>query len=342
MPPRPASPNAARLRRPAHAPKTRLARGPLSYSPSVADLADGDERVHLESAPSAAGLARVAEALGGGVVEGVVRLGGGLDCATHRFELGRRSFVLKRAKPGSDGIGDEFENLRFAKPCRVPTPEPIACDANGEWFGTPALIMSTLPGTHNLFPDDLALWVGQLAKALAAIHDTPVPGFPTRHPSRLDRWEPWTSEPDERVTAISGVVRELRVHADPSAWVFSHDDFHPGNCVFTEDLLTGVVDWAHATLEPRASAVAFCRKDLAIHPGGDTPDRFLAAYEAENGARVEDMDLWDILQGAGGLQWGHRWPPAFREVGVELNAGDVVDASARFVDDALIRRRLGR
>lgn len=83
--------------------------------------------------------------------------------------------------------------------------------------------------------------------------------------------------------------------------------------------------------------MAYCRKDLAVHPGGDLADRFLAAYEAEVGIRLAHMDLWDVLCGSRGIQYGPRWVPSFAEVGVRLTGEEIVDRSTRFVDSALAR-----
>lgn len=90
-------------------------------------------------------------------------------------------------------------------------------------------------------------------------------------------------------------------------------------------------------MEPREAGVAYCRKDLAIHPAGDAPDRFLSAYEAETGHRL-DMALWDVLYGAWALQWGYRWVGSFAELGVALTAEQIAEASASFLDAALRRR----
>src|SRR5207302_1132278 len=88
----------------------------------------------------------------------------------------------------------------------VPTPEPIAFDARGEWFGTPSLVMSFLPGSPLWAPIDVAAWTTHLASTLAAIHDTAlgsVPASMTR-PAVWDRWKP---------TELSAAVREPVGHA---------------------------------------------------------------------------------------------------------------------------------
>jgi aminoglycoside phosphotransferase (APT) family kinase protein len=297
--------------------------------------AGADDRTHLESAPGPGGLARLTEHLGGRRVSDVVRLAGGLDCATHAFTLDGERLVLKRSKPGATTAGIEFENLRYASRSSVATPEPVALDEAGTWFGTPALVMTALPGSANLFPADLDRWVRQLAAALAAVHDTPAADFPIRRPPAWQRWTPWTDEIDGRMVGIIAAVASLREVAAGETVVFTHDDYHPGNAVFVGHTLTGVVDWSHTAMEPRQAAVAYCRKDLAIHPGGDAPDRFLAAYEAEIGFPLEHMALWDVLYGSRAMQWGHRWPPSFAELGVPVSGSDIARISAAFVDAAL-------
>lgn len=280
------------------------------------------------------------DALGGGTVRSLQRLGGGLDSATHRFELSGRALVLKRARRGYDeGVAWEFEHLSLASKSATVTPEPITCDTRGEWFDTAALVMTALPGAPDLRPSDLGHWVAELARALAGLHDTPVESFTPRRAPSWERWKPWTDEPDDRLVAISDAIRELSLVAADAPRYFTHDDYHPGNTVFAGDSLSGVVDWAVATREPRESAVAYCRKDLAIHPGGDSPNQFLLAYEAEIGERLEHLDLWDVLQGARALQWGHRWPPSFKELGVDVDAAHIHRASVAFVDSALERSR---
>ena len=289
--------------------------------------------------PPERGLHLLAAALDGGEIRDVVRLGGGLDCATHAFEVRGERFVLKRSRPGSTSAAAvEFANLGHAWRSEVTTPEPVALDIAGDWFGSPALVMTALPGAHNLFPDDEETWLRDLAHALARLHDTPTAGFPRRRPPYWDRWQIWTDELDDRLRAVVAAIDELRSVAPSEPEVFTHDDYHPGNTIFVGDRLTGVVDWSHAALEPRQAAVAYCRKDLAIHPGRDTADRFLSAYEAEVGFRLDDMDLWDILYGARALQWGRRWVPAFAEVGVQCTAAHIRDASAAFIDAALALR----
>ena len=285
----------------------------------------------------------MARELGGGEVTVVGRLVGGLDCSTHLLAEVNRKLVLKRFKPGAVTARLEFENLALALSGPVATPEPVALDEAGGWFGTPALVMTALEGRPDLVPADPKQWARQLATALAAVHETPVPELLSPRPEPIwKRWMPWVEPPDGQMKAITGAVRRLREAAGAEPVVFSHGDYHPGNLLFHEGEVSGVVDWLSAHLQPRHYDVAYCRKDLAVHPGGDLAEQFLGAYEAEVGIRLKDIALWDVLCGSRGMQYGRRWAPSFEEMGVHISGATIVGRSTAFVEEALAKARLGR
>lgn len=303
---------------------------------------EGDGRALLESDPGPEGLSRMATSLGGGNLKVLGRLVGGLDCSTHLLAQAGRRLVLKRYKPGAVPARVEFENLAVARFGALPTPEPVALDEAAEWFGTQALVMTALEGKAELFPSDTLQWVGQLATALAAVHETPARDLSVRPEPLWQRWEPWVQPPDDRMRAITAAVRMLKESAASEKTVFSHGDYHPGNVLFHNGELSGVVDWMRARPEPRQHDVAYCRKDLAVHPGGDLADQFLRAYEAEVGVRLNDMALWDVLCGSRGMQYARRWIPSFAEMNVDLSGEAILERSTAFVEEALVRAGLGR
>ena len=295
------------------------------------------EQEFLTSRPSGDGLDRLSASLGGLRIQVVRRLPGGLDCSTHLLRQGDRRLVLKRFRPDHSGAIVEFENLGFAAAAAVATPEPLAADEAGEWFGTPALVMSALPGRAMLNPSEPRRWVKELAVALAAVHEVDPTGLPPRPAPLWQRWQPWIDPPDRRMTAIAAAVAELGRHAQTEPAVLSHCDYHPGNVLFSRGRLSGITDWRGARPEPRQHDVAYCRKDLALNPGGDLPDQFLAAYEAEVGFSLPLVPLWDVLCGSRGMQYGHRWVTSFAEMGVPLGPSEIVTRSTTFVDAALMR-----
>lgn len=135
-----------------------------------------EERLRFNASdPAVEGLGLMARELSGGrakIVE-VRRLAGGVDAATHAVRLEPGGWlVVKRARARSAGsLADEFDRLRFAQRAPVATPEPIALDVEGSWFGHPALVMGLVPG-DSTFHDGTGPWIVGLAEALVAVHST--------------------------------------------------------------------------------------------------------------------------------------------------------------------------
>src|SRR5215210_6711653 len=93
-------------------------------------------RAHRATAPSSSGLEALGRVLGERVhVER--QLHGGVATCTHELATATRRLVLKRYRADDTTAELEWERLRLASDLPVPTPEPVAVDLNGEWFGTP-------------------------------------------------------------------------------------------------------------------------------------------------------------------------------------------------------------
>ena len=251
-----------------------------------------------------------------------------------------QQLILKRYPIGDETPRLEWERLGCAARVALPTPQRIAVDPDGAWFGTPALLMSALSGQVEMRPRDVDAWTRELARALAAIHRTDLgDAIPPvlRRPHLWTRWQLWDVEVDARIASATAAIQRLQREASREPEVFCHDDFHPGNVLFEDGSVSGVVDWSGARLAPAAADVAYCRADLAIAPGADAPNQFLAHYQAASGEPLERLALWDVLAGMHALQWSPGWLQSFADVGVIRRADEVRAAVERFLDDALTR-----
>ncbi len=278
-------------------------------------------------------------------VVSVERCGGGVAAATDAIILesadgAERPLILKRYPAGDETPELEWERLGCAARAAVPTPERIAVDQAGEWFGTPALLMTTLPGQVEMRPSDLDAWTRELADGLAAIHRTDLGDAVPSVVLRLHgwtRWQLWDVEVDSRIAAATAAIERLQRKASAEPVVFCHDDYHPGNVLFEGGRLTGIIDWSSARLAPACVDVAHARADLAIAPGADAPDRFLVHYSAASGESLAKLALWDVFQAMRALQWSEFWLDAFADVGVVLRPENVRASVEQFLDGALAR-----
>ena len=281
----------------------------------------------------------MASALGADFKVGrIERLNGGIATSVHLVELatsaGNRQVVLKRFPPGSPVPQIEWDALEFVARTALPSPTPLLLNT-GEWFNAPCIVTDYLLGRPDLKPDDLGRWIASLATALAAIHSTPVQEAPAwlHRPAIWDRWEPSGLPPGPRTMAISAAVNALRTRE--WTYAFCHGDFHPGNVLFENGSLIGVVDWTSARVAPLLSDLGRARAALAIWPGGDAPDLLADAYLVETGRPLEGLALWDLMSGSITLENSAVVPLLYEGLSVPVTSEAVATRASGFVDEAL-------
>ena len=280
------------------------------------------------SVPAVDGVERLADALGE-AVELVGPLHGGVAASTWGIRTATRRLVLKRFRADDQTAPLEWERLHVVAGAPVPTPMPVAFDPDGAWFGVQALVMTHLPGSVVHPPV-----IEALARTLAALHTTvvpePVPAVVQR-PGLWTYWEQTVHVPDGVLAALAA----LPAIAEEEAVVLSHCDFHPANVLLEEGVVTGVVDWSGARFAPRAFDVALTRCDLAIDPGGDAPDRFLAAYQAASGIELGRLALWDAFAAARAIEHGAGWVDSWTETDIPMTENRIHDRAWAFAEAAL-------
>jgi aminoglycoside phosphotransferase (APT) family kinase protein len=251
-------------------------------------------------------------------------IGGGLASATFAVDTTAGDLILKLFRPHRRAEAPlEWERLTFAQRAMgVPVPEPVALDAAGRWFGSPALVMSRLPGRADVSPADLDGWLRQLARALAAIHGTDTAGAdgsllgdPPQGHWGIGDWERLELEPSALVDRCVAAIRRHRLSPD-GAPVLMHGDFHPGNIVWSQGTLTGVVDWAAARLGSRWFEVAYCRAGIALLFGMRGVRRLTEHYLEVASAAPVDLPVFDLMCGLVARQFGPtKWLPSYRHQG---------------------------
>ena len=264
------------------------------------DLSAADEQVLRGPLPARA--IAWCERAAGGRAAAVRALTGGASSAVHAVDLADgRALVLRRfVRPEwlaeePDIAEREAAALALVDRSTVPTPRLVAVDPTGAEAGDPAVLMTRLPGRVVWRPDDLDGFLRGLAALLPAIHATPVDGaaLPDYEPYALETHAPpgWSRRPEvwERAFAI------FDGPAPAGARLLIHRDFHPGNVLWADGGVSGVVDWASAEIGAPAADIGHCRWNLARALSLDAADRFLAL------TGVADYDpYWDVVATVGG------------------------------------------
>jgi aminoglycoside phosphotransferase (APT) family kinase protein len=221
--------------------------------------------------------------------------------------LGRRHrLVLRRwARPDWDvddpdfTVQRELTILTLLADATVPAPQVVAADPDGAACDAPALLLARLPGRPPApaRPRDLRGFLTQLAQALPPIHAVNgraqqfVPAYRTYQDLRRQPLPAWLG----RSRAWEQAFAVATGPAPPARRCFIHRDYHPGNTLWWQGRLTGVVDWTQGSWGPPGIDVGWMRWNLACDYGLEVAERFLGLWEAANGTRDAHHPYWDVL-----------------------------------------------
>lgn len=168
-------------------------------------------------------------------------------------------------------------------------PRPIAVDAVGASCDVPAVLMTRLDGHPTLAPPDVDGWVRGLAEALAAVHRLDGAGLDRM----FTRWHnPTALRPprwSRQSAAWARLIEASRTLEPTGPAVLLHRDYHPGNVLWQDGHVSGIVDWPNACRGPAGIDVGHCRRDLVTTHGTATAAAFLAAYEKASGRAPDTL-----------------------------------------------------
>ncbi|MBV9598109.1 MAG: phosphotransferase [Chloroflexi bacterium] len=215
----------------------------------------------------------------------VARVAGGWDTAIWRVEDATATYALRVFRP-EQASQCEREQAVLAAGAAAGLPVP-AVHASTVWRDRPALLMAWCAGepvldavrAHPWRVWTLGVAMGQLH---ARIHSAPVPE------TLRQRLPDWITRAGEAELAL----RQRLSGANRSPGVLLHLDYHPLNVMAADGDLTGVLDWANASVgDPRADiarTVSLLR--LAPLPPG-------AASVLASGLRVVLESAWRVGYG---------------------------------------------
>jgi aminoglycoside phosphotransferase (APT) family kinase protein len=229
----------------------------------------------------------------GAVVESIRVLAGGTHAATFLVELVNPSMsVVVREFPVGDSAGRrEIRVLTSLDGLAGMAPRLLASDTGGTWSDRPTVVISRLPGVADIRPRDPERWAEELGRTLARVHATPA-SRRTDLASLSDR-DGGTVAMLDGPAAAAVQAGWAALNGAPSVLV--HYDFWSGNVLWSQEKISGVVDWSGAVNGPAGFDVGWCRLDLYLLFGEHIADVFFRAYEsAAGGIDPEQLALWDL------------------------------------------------
>jgi aminoglycoside phosphotransferase (APT) family kinase protein len=192
-----------------------------------------------------------------------------------------RPFVLKVAPPagrrsGSTDLYRQAPLLRALHAGGQPVPAIPWAEAEDDVLGAPFLIMERLPGRTFIVWEPApelvrgargcrTIWL-ETARAMARLHRfnwrqrLPDWEAPTTLVGELDRWSALLKHTQDGSWLRAARALEAALRADlpePRAIGVIHGDFQPGNLLFRDGRLKGVIDWDLAAIGPQGLDVGW-------------------------------------------------------------------------------------
>jgi aminoglycoside phosphotransferase (APT) family kinase protein len=195
----------------------------------------------------------------------------------------------------------EFRLLEILQSVGLPTPKPYYLDQSGEIFATPYLVVEYIEGKPEFAPADLDDLILQLAAHLPRIHDV---DWSNLGLSFLPRQEAITGgKLGARPASVDRSLEEGRIRDTlESVWplpqrnesVLLHGDFWPGNILWKDGRLVGIVDWEDAALGDPLADLANSRLEILWAYGIDAMHRFTQLYESITEIDLTHLPYWDL------------------------------------------------
>lgn len=244
------------------------------------------------------------------------RLSGGVSADVFRLDIttgdgAPQSIVLRIHGEYHNGhpAALEFEILRAASGLDLCVPRVMVLDESRSHVPHPYLLLEHIGGETALLtnPDDRR--IVRMAEALARIHAVPVADFPAL-PVRDDPLPELLGflPPDAEFDALRARLTGMATARSAASATVLHGDFWPGNLLWQDEEIVGILDWEDAACGDPLSDVACTALELRYVAGRGGAEGFVRAYGRLRPIAPRRLALWQIYVAAAGQHsmggWG--------------------------------------
>jgi aminoglycoside phosphotransferase (APT) family kinase protein len=266
------------------------------------------------------------------------------DGATRALVLRRPGIAAFQHNPG--GIAAEFKLLSLLDPLGLSTPRPWHLFAPGELCATSALVIEYIEGQPDFSPGRPDETTVQMAAQLARFHHldcrqpdlTFLPGQPI-HLNEIIGPSPRRPDNSMQEERIRATLNAAWPFPHPNQPRLLHGDYWPGNILWQDGQLVGVIDWEDAMRGDPLADLALSRLDIRWIYGAQAMDAFTAQYLSQSASDLRDLPYWDLcaalrlvrLAGANLTEWAAFFLPYGR---MDISEQSIRSAYTSFINDA--------
>jgi len=196
---------------------------------------------------------------------------------------------------------DEFKLLQLVHSEGLAVSRPYYLDQSGEIFPTPYIVIEYIEGETIFGPHDIADFIPRLATQLSRIHEVDCSkldvSFLPLHEKRVaeklgERPEMVDEEFEEG--RIRDVLEEVWPLSQQNRSMLLHGDFWPGNILWRDGQIVGVIDWEDAAIGDPLADIANTRLELLWAFGIDAMRSFTHHYQSLTDIDFTNLPYWEL------------------------------------------------
>lgn len=196
----------------------------------------------------------------------------------------------------------EYRLLDLLATAGLPVPRPYLADESCSIMPSPYLLQEFIDGDCILDPPDLAAFTGELAAALAALHsvgidqaDVPFLADVRDDTARMMQTRSTQASAFKWAAAVLATLRAAWPPPQLNRSVILHGDYWPGNVLWRDDKLVGVVDWEDALFGDPLADLAVTRLEVGWFYGPAAMNILTSQYLAlRTDLDASALPLWDL------------------------------------------------
>ena len=271
-------------------------------------------------------------------------LQGGISAHMNAFEIetseGRQTLIARQPnayayRQHKNAAEHEFKTLKSLHTAGLPVQKPYFVEPQTEENPHPFFVIEYIDGRPEIAPIDPDDFLKKYAYQLAQIHQTDATNFDLRLQTKDHEPRRETSNDQLRENDIYDAI-EAQKDLQPNKPVLRHGDFWPGNVLWQDGQIVGVIDWEETLIGEPLADVAICRLDLLWILGIDAMHHFTELYQSQMNLDMADLPYWDLCASLRPItnidEWATSFPPLGRP---DVTAETMSHDHQLFVDQAL-------
>ena len=227
-----------------------------------------------------------------------------------RSEHDIKKLVLRTegGQPAENSIKTEFDLLSILHRRGIPCPKPLFLDTSCKTLDKRFMLMSYLKGEAEIPYSENLSFIEEMGKKLRYIHETETDSLPNLslriNPlDNLFEYLPVTTNRDELINFL----RSIPDTEYKGTRMLLHGDFWPGNILWKNTEIVGIVDWEYAAIGDPFSDLAVTSLDLRYSLGVQGMKKLLEIYSNFLPIDRFRYSLWLIYVASSTLYFIDEW-----------------------------------